>query len=197
MLFLSACSIKEYKHLQKVDGSSAQQLETLFGKKRSYIYKSNALLYGEKVSGILAIKQMKDESLRTILTSYLGLKFFDFEFKGEEFKVHKIMDKMDRPILVNVIKSDFQLLLMSNIDLYQLQPFHDPWTGNTVFKYKEGKLTQFYFVNSEDQLERIEQFKKRKKKVQIDINKYRFNASSDVVVKHLDKKIEIRLSLLK
>lgn len=183
--------------MQKVDASELQRPEKLFEYKRSYIYKSNALLYGEKVSGILAIKQMKDKSLRTILTSYMGLKFFDFAFKDDEFTVHKIMSKMDRAPLVQVIKNDFQLLLMANIDLYKLEPFHDSWTGNNVFRYKDGKLSQFYFVNKEGHLERIEQFRKRKKKVQIDIIDYKWNAPREIVLKHLDKKIEIHLNLIR
>ncbi|MEX0810681.1 MAG: hypothetical protein WD048_00605 [Chitinophagales bacterium] len=196
LLFLSSsCATKEYSQLARTD--SAPELNKLFERKHAYIYKSNALLYGEKVSGILAIRQMPDSSYRVILTSYLGLKFFDFGFDGTDFKVHKIMDKMNRPALVEVIKNDFQLLLMSNVDLSQLESFHNPDTGNYVFRHKTGKLTQFYFVNNDGALKRIEQFKKRKKKVVIEIKKYRFKSASEIQLRHLDKKIDIRLGLLK
>lgn len=195
LILSSGCSIKPYKSLLKTD--SAPELQNPFEQKQSFIYKSNALLYGEKVSGILAIKQMPDSSFRTILTSYMGLKFFDFGFDGEAFTVHNIMDKMNRSILIDLIKNDFQLMLMTTVENDQLESFQNPDTKEFIFNTKEGKHTRYYIANEEGQLQRIELFKGRKKKVEVLFSKYRLNSASDIHLKHLDKKIDIQLSLLK
>lgn len=197
-LLWSSCAIKEARRFEKISGKNVTAPQPLFERNHSFIYKSKAELFGESVSGLLAIKEMPDESYRTILTSYLGMKFFDFEFDGAEFTVHKIMDKMDRGPLIKLMRSDFQLLLMQDIDPFHLQPFSDPWTGHTVFRYQQGKTTQFYYVDPETQkLQRIEQYRKQKKKVVIEIEAYRFQSASEIHLQHLDKPIEIHLNLIK
>lgn len=195
LILSSGCSVKPYKSLLKID--SAPELQNPFEQNHSFIYKSNALLYGEKVSGVLAIRQMPDTSFRTILTSYMGLKFFDFGFDGEVFNVHNIMDKMNRPILIDLIKNDFQLMLMANIQNDQLESFQNSDTKEFVYSSKEGKHTRYYIANELGQLQRIELYKGRRKKVEVLFSKYRLNSASDIHLKHLDKKIDIQLSLLK
>lgn len=108
---LGACA-SSYKGLRVVEGQTdcVAQFRPEFA---SQLYKTNAQITGHALSGLLLIKAMPDSSTRVVFTTETGISFFDFSFGGpQEFKVYYLMKKLDKKVVVNALRNDFELLLM-------------------------------------------------------------------------------------
>lgn len=165
MFILSSCAPKAYKNLQQHNGS-AECLQKFQPKFERVLYRTTVDVAGNHLSGILLIKQMQDSSTRLLFTNEAGFKFFDFEFsKAGNFKVHSIIDKMDKSAVKKTLQKDFQLILM-NKSLEFLKPygFKNLKTHEKYFAYNEGEDFYYYITNEDcSKLVRMERGSSTKK----------------------------------
>lgn len=111
VILLTACA-NEYRSLQVVTGDPlcVEKLKPTF---TSQLYRANVEVIGKTLSGLLLIKSMEDSSSRVVFMTETGLKFFDFTFGDRrEFKVNFVMKKLNKKVVVNALRNDFELLLM-------------------------------------------------------------------------------------
>ena len=92
----------------------AQQFKPVFS---VALYKAEINVTGNYLSGLLLIKKMPDSSTRMLFSNEMGFKFFDFEFSGKgDFKIHYILEKMNRKAVIKTLRRDFELVLMEPLE---------------------------------------------------------------------------------
>lgn len=114
LVALAGCG-SAYKTLQPAGGdrNCVEAFRPVFG---SDLYKAQVEVAGKNLSGLLLIKTMEDSSIRVVFSTETGVKFFDFEFGSEgAFRAHHVMKKLDKKIVVNALRNDFDLVLMNGL----------------------------------------------------------------------------------
>ncbi|HEX8546890.1 MAG TPA: hypothetical protein VF691_08010, partial [Cytophagaceae bacterium] len=161
----------------------------------SYLYKTAANIYGHYLSGLLLIKPFENENFRIVFTNELGVKFFDFEFIKEEFKVHYVIDKLDKKPVLKVLEKDFRLLLAIGISEKLISKIE---TDTTIsLNFVSGKENIYYsFDRKSLDLEKAAILNtKQMNKVTIDFNNCANRIPMGVKIMHHNIKLDIDLHL--
>ena len=114
VLFVLAGCSSVFKNLQPASGDAAvlQKFKPAFS---VALYKTNADVVGNHLSGLLLIKKMPDSSIRMVFSNEMGFKFFDFEFSTDGgFKVFSIIHQMDKKAVIKTLRKDFELVMMKD-----------------------------------------------------------------------------------
>ena len=185
------CAPSPYAHLQtQASGTPClNQLKPQFSK---ILYNAQVNVTGNHLSGLLLFKTMTDSSIRVIFTSEMGLTFFDFEFRKNGFRVVSIQEKMNKKVVINRLRDDLGLLLMTSIDYEQPQWYV---TGDeNYFKFESSKESIYYVTNSNcTRLSRIETASKKKKKILVNLTDYYSGMPDSVYLAHQSFEYNITL----
>ena len=105
-------------------------------------------IYKNHVSGILIIKKIKETTHRVVLTSDFGNKLIDFEVSENDFKLNYVLPDLDKKIVINFLKSDFQELLR------QKYPVNESFENENskIYLSKIEKKNYYLFFNKENNL---------------------------------------------
>ncbi|RYY10647.1 MAG: hypothetical protein EOO04_36555 [Chitinophagaceae bacterium] len=182
-----------------VDPSCVQKFKPAF---TSTLYNTQVNVVGRHLSGLLLFKQMPDSSMRVVFSSEMGVKFFDFEFgKDGGFTVHQVMKQLDKPSVINTLRSDFELLMMRNLPIDSAVVRKDSvltWVGfPAAFKNGRPKETHYYITDKQcGQLVRIENAMKRKPKVLILMDNYHNGVPDTIGITHKNFNFDIGLKYI-
>jgi hypothetical protein len=198
VLLLTACKLGHYGKLKKT-GDASPPPGSIFGDNfNSFLFKTNITVYGKDFSGLLVTKQMAPQDYRVIFTTELGMKLFDFEFKDTSFTLHYCVPQFNKPKLLKTIQEDIRILLMNDLKDKAFDKLEDKKGLYTVLRAREGKLYNYYFIEkSSNHLVKIEHSKKRVKKIIFTLGNYQNDFPNDVLIKHYNIKLKIKLKLLK
>jgi hypothetical protein len=156
-------------------------------------YNATVDVIGKHISGLLLIKTMPDSSRRIVFTNEVGVTFFDFGFgKDGSFKVHQIIEQMDKKAVINLLRKDFELVMMQRIEDAKLQAYT---RDGEIFYALPGKKETDYFITDKEcsSLLRIEKASKRKKKTEVRIWNGNRQAPDSVHLKHFTFDMQIGL----
>lgn len=64
-------------------------------------------------SGMLIVRQLPDEEIRLLATTYFGLSLFDFSLQNDTFRVNSCIAPMKKEKVLKLLESDFRLLFLS------------------------------------------------------------------------------------
>lgn len=79
----------------------------------SALYSASIDVVGHHMSGLFFLKTMPDSSQRAVFSNEAGVTYFDFEWrKNGEFRVHRVIKKLKKKIVLNTLKKDFELVLV-------------------------------------------------------------------------------------
>jgi hypothetical protein len=156
------------------------------------LYNTQVNVAGNHLSGLLLFKKIPDNSIRVVFSNELGVKFFDFEYKGSEFKVHYIMKKLNRKAVVGQLKKDIGFLLMHRINLPDAESFR---SGDELFFGFDDKNEKTYYITDSTchNLLRIENSSPRKTKIIVYLTPYRSGMADSVYINH--QTFEFNISL--
>ena len=187
---LTGCT-SAYKDLQVVEGNTSCVQQFIPQYQKNW-FTASIDVRGHHLSGLLLIKQMSDGSDRIVFTNELGVTFFDFEFSDAGFKVIQVIDKLDIKPLINTLKQDFELLMLSGLENGTIKKYS---TGKTFYyAYPWDDKINYLVANSTcDSLLRLERGSDKKKLVQITFtgdNK----APEEIAVHHFNFKMQIILT---
>ena len=92
------------------------------------LYKGSLDISKHHLSGLFFLKRVSMNSVRIIFSNELGMNFFDFELKGDEFIIHSCFPTLDRKSLLKLLENDFRLLLMPDTTVIRMKrgPSKDP-----------------------------------------------------------------------
>jgi hypothetical protein len=117
LILVLAVSCKSYQLTDAKPVSTTEKtVENLyFSSPEDYVYKCQMDIYKNHVSGILIIKKINETTHRVALTSDFGNKLIDFEVSDHDFKLNYVLPDLDKKIVINFLKNDFQQLLKKTI----------------------------------------------------------------------------------
>ncbi|SEK27775.1 hypothetical protein SAMN04487910_0145 [Aquimarina amphilecti] len=160
-----------------------------------YVYKSDISVYGNEFSGILILKRIAPQRHRIVFTSQFGSTFFDIEIGNESYKIHSIVEQLNRKIILNTLIKDFSLLIKENGKV--AERYHND--AYNVLKNENDKYSNYYFYNIFDQkLDKIVNATKRKEKVIILFNEISEDqVAENIRIDHKNIRLNIELNFLK
>lgn len=190
IICFASCS-SSYKHLTRSNGELSC-IGQFRPKIETVLYNTNVNVIGNHLSGLLIIKQMPDSSLRMVFSSETGFKFFDFEFSQNNFKVHYIINKMDKKSVIKTLRKDFELVLMHRLNVtdgYILKS-----DSNYYYTFPDGK-DHYYYVTDPgcSKLLWMERGSKRKKIVKAIAINYQGSIPDSIGITHSNFNFEIGL----
>ena len=195
VFLLTACTAS-YKNLKPIpykDDNCVLQFKPNFTRA---LYNAQVNVLSTHLSGLLLIKLMPDSSTRLLFSTETGFKFFDFEFdKSGNFKVHYILDKMKKKAVINTLRNDFELALMTNIEKHP----RELYKKDSLFyhRYTNEDLFDYYITDSScSQLIRIEKASKRKIKMDMIMQHYHNKMPDTIGITHHNFRFNIGLKRL-
>jgi hypothetical protein len=192
LIFISFVSCKTYKLTDaKPIPSSEKTVENLyFSSSEDYVYKCQMDIYKNHVSGILIIKKISETTHRVVLTSDFGNKLIDFEISENDFKLNYVLPDLDKKIVINFLRNDFQQLLKQK---YQVtESFENE--NSKIYLSKMDKKVYYLFFNKENNLlKQIVYTKNKKEKIDFTFDAKKNTFADSLNLQHKDFKINIKL----
>ena len=87
----------------------------VFQSEQELLYRASFDYKEYHFSGLCVFKKTEGENIRIVFLNEMGITFMDFELTSQEMVVHKMIDQLDRDIILNVIENDFRQLLMTDL----------------------------------------------------------------------------------
>jgi len=191
LLFFSCRS--EYKLLEQKDIDA--QCSKLSVKSFSNQWYSAAVdVKSVHLSGLLLIKTVETGSDRVVFMSEAGITFFDFElFNDGSFKVHHIIDKMNKAAVIQTLRKDFELLLGK---YFISEPLSYISPQGEFFKAYKNKDEIAYMICDATcmEIKRIELAGKGKKKVSVNAYPDFVQKTDSVKIQHHTFDMRIKLT---
>lgn len=196
LIFLLLTSCKTYK-LENVERlpipKNSKQTENLyFTSSQDYVYKCQMEVYGNDISGILIIKKISETTHRIVMTSDFGNKIIDFEIgENDYFKLNYVLADLDKKMVINFLKNDFQELLRKNY------PVSERFENNESFidiSKIDEKIYYLFFDKKSDNLTQIIYTKNNREKIDFTFEAKKPTFAETINLQHKDFKINIKLN---
>lgn len=192
LVFLLFVSCKTYRLTDVKPVSNAEKtVENLyFSSNEDYVYKCQMDIYKNHVSGILIVKKINETTHRVVLTSDFGNKLIDFEISDNDFKLNYVLPDLDKKIVINFLKNDFQQLLKRQYPV--TESFENE--NSKIYLSKVDKKIYYLFFNKENGLlKQIIYTKNNKEKIDFTFDAKKHIFADSIDLQHKDFKINIKL----
>lgn len=189
ILILFGCSSKTSSSIShtKVNNTCLITSKPTF---ESILFNTQVNVINHHLSGLLLMKRIQNDTIRVVFTNELGIKYFDFEFTQNNFRVIDCMRKLKKKIIIEQLKKNFNLILMNhnNINEYQLVK-----TDSTKQYRLDGKKEQTYYITDSNcsKVLRIETANEEKKKIVIYLNGEKNGIADDIFIHYLTFRFDI------
>lgn len=195
VLSVTACSLKTTEGLRQIESTKAVVVNPYFSNPEiDYVYKAKIEAYGRNFGGILIVKKMEADHHRIVMTTELGNKLLDLQFKNGVFTENFVIEELDRKMILKVLKADFRLLLTEKslaVNAYDSET-------HRVYQTQSDNRYNFYFVSKEsDNLEQIRNTSKLKEKVVVDFHSETGIEADSIFIRHKNMKLHIDLNKFK
>jgi hypothetical protein len=165
------------------------------------IYKTAVNAYGKYLSGLLVVKSQGVNDYRLVFMTEMGVKLFDFEFAGDDFKVHHCIEQMNKKPVLKLLEKDFTLMLGRNLPASQVltDPAKDKETGGETIFYSRDKEVVYYTYDKQSrQVSSIKSFShKGKEKLFITFGRNGEVVPAEITLDHHNLDLDMKLDLLK
>lgn len=189
LLFVS-CKTYQLTDVKSIPNSEKTVENLYFSSNEDYVYKCQMDIYKNHVSGILIIKKIKETAHRVVLTSDFGNKLIDFEVSENDFKLNYVLPDLDKKIVINFLKNDFQEILR------QKYPVNESFENENskIYLSKIEKKNYYLFFNKENNLlKQIIYTKNNKEKIDFSFDAKKHIFADSLNLQHKDFKINIKL----
>lgn len=162
LVMLSACS-SPYKHLSATTSlESTLKQKPIFNKALYRCIVDGGFLFKKfHLSGILLFKTMDNGTVRAVFQNEMGATFFDFEWGSSgDVKVISIIEQLDKPAVIKVLKKDISMLLMTNLSGKE-EIFYNKDRGNELYSCFNTDKGMVCYISEAQKLKRIEELGKR------------------------------------
>jgi len=113
------------------------------------LFKGSLDISKHHLTGLFFLKRVSGNSVRIVFSNEMGMTFFDFEFKGEDFIVHYCFPSLKRASLLKILKNDFRLLLIPDTTVTRMKPGRSRDPGLLVFRVKSSRGSFQYTVDKD------------------------------------------------
>jgi hypothetical protein len=189
LLFVS-CKTYTLADVRPVVNSEKTVENLYFSSHEDYVYKCQMDIYKNHVSGILIIKKINETVHRVVLTSDFGNKLIDFEISEADFKLNYVLPDLDKKIVINFLKDDFQQLLKQKYSV--AESFENQ--NSRIYLSKIDQKAYYLFFNKETGLlKQIIYTKNKKEKIDFTFEAKKHIFADSLSLQHRDFKIKIQL----
>jgi hypothetical protein len=156
-----------------------------------YVYKANITVYGKELTGVFIAKKINDTTHRVVFTTEFGNKLLDFEISEIDYKVNSIVEELDRKMLVDILVTDFRLLLRSH---YDIKVQFENNENNVYVALDKNKMNYLFISKPTNQLSQIVHASKRKEKIKLFFTTKNNIFAEKIVIQHQNIKLRIELN---
>lgn len=190
LIFLSSCGTysKNFQVSEKKIKSYTPEFLMNSPKEKSFRMSIDA--YGNNLSGIVVSKKINPNHYRFAFLNEFGAKMLDFELENQEMKIHSVIEQLDRKIILNLLKKDFNLLFNENNKITQTFDSEE----FKILKSEINSQSVYYFLKN-NSLQKTVLASGKKEKIRLEYI-YKNTAFPDVEISHGKVKIKIYLHLL-
>lgn len=191
LINLSSCKTFELKDVKSISNSKKEVENLYFTSSQDYIYKCQMEIYGNDISGILIIKKIADNRHRVVMTSDFGNKMIDFEISDNDFKLNYVLADLDKKMVINFLKNDFQELLR------QKYPIAERFENNESYidVSKNGEKIYYLFFDKETEiLKQIIYTQNKREKIDFSFEAKKHTFAETINLQHKDYRIKIKLN---
>jgi hypothetical protein len=186
----ASCKTYELTGVKPISSSEKTVENLYFSSKEDYVYKCQMDIYKNHISGILIIKKISETTHRVVMTSDFGNKMIDFEISENDFKLNYVLADLDKKMVINFLKSDFQELLRQKYPV--AESFEDE--KFTIYKSELDKKNYYLSFNKENSLlTKIVYTKNNKEKINFSFEAKKPTFAEMINLEHKDFKINIKL----
>ncbi|UKB83638.1 hypothetical protein LF887_21960 [Chryseobacterium sp. MEBOG06] len=192
LILILAVSCKSYQltGVRSVSTSEKMVENLYFSTGEDYVYKCQMDIYKNHVSGILIIKKISETTHRVALTSDFGNKLIDFEVSDDDFKLNYVLPDLDKKIVINFLKNDFQQLLKRQYPVSE--SFENE--NSKIYLSKIDKKGYYLFFNKKNNLlKQIIYTKNNREKIDFTFDAKKHIFADSLNLQHKDFKITIKL----
>ena len=195
LILFASCSLRTTEGLRQIPVVDYEINNPYFADANlDYVYKAKIEVYKKNFGGILIIKKIGVRHHRIVMTTEFGSKLFDLEFDGDTFTKNFVVDELNRKFILNVLRDDFQLLLIQNAAVSAA--FESD--SERVFKTKNGNRLDFYFFGKQTGfLDKIVKTSKSKEKVAVVFSSFNGKVAERITIKHFNIQLKIDLEKFK
>ena len=191
-LFISCASYPKKEGFSKIDSTPIRISNYYFADHtKDYVYKANIEAFGNTFGGIFIVKKLGVEHHRIAFTTEMGNKIFDFSFQGDDFKVNHILKKLDRKILINILKNDFRVLVKERPSVEKTFQKN----SNSIYETKIGNKKYYHFL-SKEKLNKVVRVGNGKEKVEFTFSEINDNIAQDIQILYKNFKLKILLKAI-
>lgn len=191
LLLCFSCTAYRLNDVKKVLGTQQTVENLYFSSCEDYVYKCRMDIYKNPVSGILIIKKLNEHTHRVVLTSDFGNKLIDFEISEDSFKLNYVLPDLDKKIVINFLKNDFQELLKRQYPVSET--FENE--NSEIYLSKTGKKAYYLFFSKENGLlEQMVYTKNNREKIDFTFDAKKHIFADSLNLQHKDFKITIKLN---
>ncbi|MDJ1500174.1 hypothetical protein [Xanthocytophaga agilis] len=196
-LIICGCGRHPYKNSIQSSEQSSFTLPDGIVLDTAVFYKTSVHTYGKSLSGILGLRKKNDTLLVTFF-SEMGLRFFDISISKDTFEVKDCLPQLRSRAVIQTIVSDLRTAFLWDTDLY---------THKTLFYQNKRPIIRFTYKNDwifaepglDNTLTSIAYTYGRKYKLKYTIHYTEYTGiyARQILIKHANFNLEIRLSLFK
>lgn len=152
ILLLGGCSLSlhnTYKPSPPIPEKSKDSFSWFREDTGRYLFQSSISIFRNNYTGLLFIKPL-DESRRILFITETGIKIFDMEFfKTGDFKVHYLLEAMNRKSVVNTLGNDLSLMIYNIADNDAVKIMKDKKDGRLVVRSKDKTGNRYCIIDDE------------------------------------------------
>jgi hypothetical protein len=176
IVFLTPACAPKKAIIDNNSGVKVSQPRVFSNTLKNVLYKADLNVYGRDLSGLLFFKQT-DTSMRVVLLSEVGLKYFDIEYKKNEqgrIVVHDLIDFLDHKQFTDLF-SNFLSLIMIDANgakedyRYEIKPGE---LGRVIDK--DGKNNRYTYNSNSGAVSKIVQSGFLTKNTSIELSDYNY-----------------------
>lgn len=192
LIFILFTSCKTYRlnDIKPITASEKTVENLYFSSKEDYVYKCQMDIYKNHVSGILIIKKIDATIHRVVLTSDFGNKLIDFEISENDFKLNYVLPDLDKKIVINFLKNDFQQLLKQK---YPVSESFENENSKIYLSKIDNKAYYLFFNKDNHLLKQIVYTRNNKEKIDFTFDAKKHIFADSLNLQHKDFKINIKL----
>ena len=192
LIFLSfiSCKTFELKDVKPVSNSEKEVENLYFSSNEDYVYKCQMEVYSNDISGILIIKKISETTHRVVITSDFGNKMIDFEISENDFKLNYVLADLDKKMVINFLRNDFQELLKRNFLVNESFENED---SKIYVSNVDKKQYYLFFDKNSGLLNQIVYTKNSREKIDFSFEAKKHTFAETINLQHKDYKINIKL----
>ncbi|MCW3170217.1 hypothetical protein OMO38_16945 [Chryseobacterium sp. 09-1422] len=190
LLLMFSCKTYQLTDVKPISNSEKEVENLYFSSNEDYVYKCQMEVYGNDISGILIIKKISKTTHRVVMTSDFGNKMIDFEISENDFKLNYVLEDLNKKMVINFLKNDFQELLRQKYPV--AESFENE--NSNIFRSELNTKNYYLYFNKENSLlTQIVYTRNRKEKINFSFEAKKPTFAETIHLKHKDFKIDIKL----